>query len=209
MASTKKGNKFRDVFVKLTGIFPKDLYIVNGVFGIAGPESKDENRGLYIVTFSPDTQKLLKTAFGEKVFTVYIPSIKLFKDDATKYTILDPDSIQYRSCNATCTEFLKEDIFRSMDWETFQLSDETLRKLFVDKEMVELFGDADADRPPIICGRNLFPLMSEKTLNTANFKYVDEDGSGLKQFIIRFTHTYFDIWLKYLVLPIHDNNPQN
>lgn len=196
--ATKKID-LKTFLMKIVNIFPKDMYLVHNWCAIAGTESDDENRGLYICILNSDVRELLNKSFPNNP-VIYIKSVRDAKADVTKIDeVLDEKII--KNIENTVDSFMKS--FNNYDtWETFNFTETEINDLFEERKSLMLF-ENDENRSPLIISKSVFPLITGKNINDVKFVYdIYGDGKDLNQIIMSYDYDLFQLIMRYIFLKI-------
>lgn len=186
----------RDFTVKLSKIYKKDFYIVDGTYLYPGIQSKTELPGVLICEIEDQYKEYLKDLNITDTNLVYINDIKIFKDD-----IITPKS---NIDNETRLSEIRDEILNFVNkvklgyttWNNFEIDKNVF---FDDKEIVELDSNID-NIPSVIIGLKMIPLISEKNIDSL-FYVCGEEESKMSMpiyYIIFDFHTpHFRIMMKY------------
>lgn len=186
----------RDFTVKLSKIYKKDFYIVDGSYLYPGMQSKVDLSGVLICEIEDVYREYLKDLNITDTNLVYISDIKEFKDD-----IINPKS---NIDNDTKLTELREEILNFVNkvklgyttWNKFEIDTNVF---FDDKEIIELNSNID-DIPSVIIGLKMIPLISEKNIECLFYvcgKEETEMSLPIYYIIFDFHTPHFRIMMKY------------
>ena len=198
MAASK--STIRDIFVKLSNVFPKDAYIIHNSYVISGPESELVTKGYYFCKLSPDAKEIIGEAYPSGV--LYIPGVKVIKDDLTAYQKIEDEAKVDKIVSSLYG--LTEKAKAPDEWhELSEEEKEKLTRIISEKEFDYMF-TGNKSKSPIVIGKNLFPLISVNTLDNLTYAY-DSYGAvenELEAIIFSYTHIYFQLYMLYVYLPL-------
>lgn len=187
------------LLMKILNVFPKDIYILHNWCAIAGDESDGENRGFYLCILNEDVREMLNLTFPNNP-TLYIKNLR----DAKKDLSLVQEIIDEKIVNVIETkvdEFMTS--FKSItSWDNFNFSEEDTLKIFKNGESFILF-ENDENKVPVIISKSLFPLITEKTINSVIYncgKY--NENNELNQITMVYDYELFQLVMRYLYLDI-------
>jgi hypothetical protein len=202
----EKSTKIRDLFVKLSNIFPNDIYIVNNLFVVPGPLSNEDLRGYYYCKLSPEMASLTVETFSINQL-IYIPSIKDIKNDIKAYTIITDET--------TMTEIddklsvLIEDNDSVPSWTNVKDDSaiyESIERIITNKTTETIFQNLP-NVYPVIMGKKLFPLITVSTLNKLYYAYDSyPEVDGLSKIHLTYDHQYFQLVMLYTFLTLKGEN---
>ena len=190
---------FKTILMKLVNIFPKDMYLVHNWCAIAGIESDNENRGFYFCILEPDVRECLTKAFPNNPI-LYIKSVRETKSDITKVEeVLNNEDIKV--IESIINRYTKE-LNEVSEWSTFDFTEDDISSLFNDGQSLTLF-ENEENRSPIIISKTLFPLITEKTINTVKYSYTKyEADDNLDKLIMVYDYELFQLVMKYLYIKL-------
>lgn len=210
---TRLTKSLREVIVKLSKIYKKDLYIYNGIYVVPGKISEESLKGKFLVSIKteyiePIKSILFKKESNEVIFIRDISDFKTIIDD----NIEDKDVILSRAKEAgIIDEFDEEKTNSFMD----KLKDE-LESINTDRDefipldidisnnpdilsLKRIFHIKYKDFPDIEGNIQLFPFFTEKETPYIEFMSDEFNNNGnIKLYYARFhvDYTYFDIYFK-------------
>ena len=193
---TKALKSVRDFTVKLSKVYKKDFYIVDGSYLYPGIQSESDLSGIVICEIEEPYREYLKDLNITDFPLIYINDIKEFKDD-----IISPKSV---IDNETKLNELRKEIQYFVTkvkvnydiWNKFEVDNGIF---FDEKEIIELSSNQETV-PSVIIGLKMIPLISEKNID--NLYYVcdsEETKISLPLYFVLFDfHTpHFRIMMKY------------
>lgn len=198
----KKALKFtRDLIVKLSRVYKKDFYIIDGSYLYPGKLSVEEISGYMVCEIEEPYKEYLKELEITNEKFIYISDIKTFKDDFTAKNIID---------NETNYNQIRDEMFSFIDsvkkipvWNSMNINLDTL---FTLKEIVELESNRD-DIPNVIIGNDMLPLVTEKNIQDLYY-CCDIEKIELKMKIYKvifdFTIPHFRLMYKYNYVSVVD-----
>ena len=201
MATSK--TTIRDIFVKLSSVFPKDIYVIHNSYIMSGPESELATKGYYFCKLSPKAKETIGELYPSGV--VYVPAVKIIKDDLTAYEKIE-DEVKVDKIVSSLYG-LTEKAKSPEEWHELSTDErEKLTRIISEKESDFMF-DGNKSKSPIMIGKNLFPLLTVATLDNLTYAY-DSYGdvkNNLEAILFSFTHTYFQLYMLYVYLPLNLN----
>ena len=188
------------LLTKIGSIFKKDAYIINNMYCIGGNESEEQKMTQIVLYMTPDAMAVLKEAFPDNDY-VYIKNVKEAKKDLEKnvnYRIFESEKkdLQERLQNVLT------EVNKSETWKNFEFSEEEADFIFNDGGSLELFGE-DSGIPAVTVGKNLFPMVTVKRLETLFYDvHVPETSEELVSLITTMAMDYFQIYnlIQYIMI---------
>ena len=189
-----------NVLTKLSNVYKSDMYIVNNRYCIGGPNTyKDGPAGKSLCILSDDVVDDIIDHFGQ-------PQIIYFKDiKKAKATFNTED--EYMQIETSFDEKLKRSIPESKDllmktfksietWDHFNFTEDQVKALFNDGEIVTLFSD-NKNVPEIYVTKDIFPLVSDKNINTLFYsvgKQKHNQKQGINYLYLSLGTDYFQLY---------------
>lgn len=189
--------KFRDILVKVTNIFTTDIYLINNHYIIGGDKSNKENIGYYLCSLSPEVSEVCNERFdSNKIY--YFQNAKNAKDDLESNVNEVTKDNELNQVKIMLNNIL--DLVKKTDtWNKFNFSEEDVKRIFDDKQSIELFSDFN-DIPTVTVSKTLFPLTTEKNVSDLyynTFKYED-----YVQLLISLDYPLFQLYMLYKYIDI-------
>ena len=186
----------RDFAVKLSKVYKKDFYILDGTYLYPGIQSEADLPGKLICEIEEPYKEYLSELGIVNSSLVYISDVKTFKDDTiTPKTIIE---------NETKINEIKKEVYSFVDnvkketdtWNKFEVDTDLF---FDEKEIIEVQSHKD-DIPSVILGIKMIPLISEKNINDIYYVCNNEKTElslPVYYIIIDFHTPHFRIFMKY------------
>ena len=188
----------KDLLVKMSKVFPTDVYFVNNRYALPGPISFESNAGIYVCVFNPDMTEALRKLFPENP-VLFSSSIKKTGLVDVMEVIEEPEIIKAVQRNI-------DDILGQFDnatgWENFDLNEEQLTDLYDNYKTISLFKE-EKDKPEIVIGKSLFPLITKKTMNDVIYTFKEfSKKDSLHSLLLNYDGEYFSLKMMYLILHV-------
>lgn len=210
---TRLTKALREVVVKLSKIYKKDLYIYNGVYVIPGKVSEESLKGKFLVSIKDEYLEPIKTILFKKESNtvIFIRDISEFKNIIDE-NIEDKDIILARAKETHIIDEFDEDKSNSFmdklkdELESISSDRESFIPLDIDVSnnpeilsFKKIFHIKYKDFPDIEGNIQLFPFFTEKDTPYIEFMSDEFNNNGnIKLYYARFhvDYTYFDIYFK-------------
>lgn len=186
-----------ELLTKLSNVFKKDMYIIQSLHCIGGDSSESENAGKAIVTLDKDMSDSIKDYFGDSA-VIYFNDIKKAKaafDTEEEYLYIKI-SMEEKDKKAI---FEKRDSLLKIvqnisDWKHFNFTDNQLKALFDDSEMILLFSD-NPDIPEVYITKSLFPLVTRKDITNLYYSaFKTRNIKNTYTLVTSFDFDYFQVY---------------
>ena len=180
------------LLTKIGSIFKSDCYFINNMYCIGGHESEEKNVTQIVLYMTPEAMTVLKESFPENDY-VYIKNVKEAKKDLEKNVSFHIFESEKEELQRNLRKVLDE-VEKSETWKNFEFSEEEAEYIFTDGYSLELFGE-DTGIPPVTVGKNLFPMVTIKRLDTLFYDvHVPESKDELVNLITSMNMEYFQIY---------------
>ena len=215
MAKKEKEPKeiLRDLLVKLTRVFKKDMYIYKGKYCIAGPETDEEAIGVIVCTLEPQYEAVVKSEVIDKQDTnsqlilMNLTEAKTAIDAGIEIPIREvifKDTIEEVVSKVNeITEMFSVD---GMEWKSLGDNPELIQAIFKEKLIFRMPIDVDdnkfeENKEYISIASQMLPLITEKNIHGAyaHWELVEKEGD-LCKFLINFAFTHFRLQAVYYVV---------
>lgn len=181
----------KTILTKISGVFKRDAYIINGIYCIGGTDSEESILSHIVLKLSRDVTELISKEFPDTEY-LYIKSIKDAKENLDSNMLTKIFDNEKNELNIRVHNVI-DLAMKTNTWDTFNLSDEEIEFVFTDCGILELFGTDEI--PPISIAKRMFPLLTEKKLDTLRYHiYVPECKDELLSMITYMPTDYFDIY---------------
>lgn len=199
--SSKDAKKIRDLFVKLVNVYKNDFYVFGLRYIYPGEKSDDRLNGKTVCTLTEDYVQLIEQVFGKH--DVYVSDIREFKEDFTKFQIIENDKIKNE-----CIEFCSYVNNQLIDFNTFRFSmddteNEDIIERFLDKKLICTLSDPTGKCPDVTIGSSMIPCVSEKTITDIiySMSYYDTlDNQTIYQLVMEMQFTHFTIHMQFFYI---------
>lgn len=210
---SKLPKALREVIVKLSKVYKKDLYIYNGVYSIPGIISDDSLKGKFLIKIKEEYQESIKDIlFNDNentlIFIRDISELKNIIDENLENKDGILPSAKERGVIEICDEDKSKPILEKMNNELDTISE--INHMFIPLKIDE---DSDPDivslkkifeiryknLPSIECNIQLFPFYTEKEKPFIEYMSMEFTANGnvnLYYAIFHIDYLYFDIFLK-------------
>lgn len=203
----------RDLLVKLTRVFKKDMYIYQGKYCIAGPESDEEAIGAIVCTLEPEYETVVKSEIIDhqdsksQVILVNLAEAKVALDAGIEVPIREiifKDTIEEVVTKVNeITEMFSAD---GMEWKSLGDDPDLIQAIFKEKLIFKMPIDVDdnkyeEDKEYISIASQMLPLITEKNIHGAyaHWELVEKEGD-LCRFLINFAFSHFCLQAVYYVV---------
>lgn len=196
--ATKKQLTSKDILNKLSGIFKKDIYIVNNLYCIGGNITEKETTGISMCILTTDIAEILKEEFGSYRI-IYIEDVKKEK------AVLDTDKGLYLKVKFTKEEEkvilnnvdnLNNTIKKIETWEKFNWTDDEVVAILDSGDMITLFTDSK-DIPELFVSKVVFPGIAKNNISSLYYSvYKSKDLKGVYELV---TSLDIDIFQLYTI----------
>ena len=173
---------FRDILVKASNVFPKDMYLVNNRFLLGGPKSTEEWKGQCIAILNVDTMEYCKSIYKNNDI-VYFIDIKNAKDNLEEYTTIVVGEEQKKEA-----ESMFDSLMKIKTWDSFNFTKEEKENLFNGKS-IDIFKD-----------HKKIPSLTVKNVESLVYNVDTGEDEDLGKYFILNLHlvlNYFEVFLKY------------
>lgn len=195
--------KIRDVFVKLSYLFPHDLYIINGVYVVGGDESESDTSTYNICILEADVVDLIRSEFpseenGDSI--IFIPSIKDIKDTIEG----NYRWIRDKKKKADILEkfnFLHDICFDVNGWRPLSeyLPENALDIMYRKGSEVPI----EVQGNQIHLSKKLFPIITDKTIGDVHIGISEEYSTDeYRRMVVNYPFTMFQMYLIVTFLPV-------
>ena len=189
-----KSMTLRELFTKLSYIFPDDIYIVGNHYVVEGEKSNKRNCATNAVILSSKSSELLEEKY-KKSDIVCISNIKKGKDDLDNFSSIITEEEKIKEINTTIKEYIEKNISAER-WDSFQVSDEDLENIFNGKE-VEYVLECDKK---IILSKSILPMITAKTFDELCYRQEEihiEGEPPITRVVLAFDFPYFQAYLNF------------
>ena len=203
----------RDLFVKLTKVFKKDMYIYQGKFCIAGPETDEEAIGVIVCTLEPKYEAVVKSEIidnQDSKSPLILLNLSEAKEaiDAGKEVpireVIFKDTIE--ECVTKINEVTEMFTVAGMVWKSLSDDPDLIQAIFKEKLIFKMPIDTDdnefdGDKEYISIASQMLPLVTEENINGAfaHWEMVEKE-EDLCKFLINFSFTHFRLQAVYYVV---------
>lgn len=196
--ATKKELTTKDILNKLSGIFKKDMYIVNKIYCIGGNITEKETTGISMCILTADIAEKLSEEFGDYRI-IYIEDVK--KEKASLET---GDKGMYLKLRFTKEE--EKTIYNTIDslnniikkidsWEKFNWTEDEVVAILNEGDMITLFTD-NKDIPELMVSKVVFPGIAKNNIDSLYYKVYKSKHEGLYELV---TSLDIDIFQLYTI----------
>lgn len=196
-----KETTFRDLLMKISNVYPSDMYLIYNSYVIPGSFSDDDNNGEYLCILTPELKEICNKIYSNEDI-VYISNIKNAKDKLEENSSIIKSQITKKEVLDRLNEDL--DSYKKIDsWNTFSLTEKELDDLYTKKIIINLFEDDDKI-PTVSVSKKLFPLINEKQINEViyNNTLISNDEDEIRKLTISFDYAFFQLILIYKYMAI-------
>lgn len=190
----KKELTINDLFTKIQKVFPKDLYIVHNRYCVAGKLSDEETIYAGLCILDKEIMDILNGIF-KPTDVIYIEDYKVAKETPnTGIQVVTDEEVIKEVCERS--ETIMNKFTNAQSWDTLPFKEGDVSTLFDKASTIELFG-GDTKIPSIITGKDMFPLLTAKTIDTAMYSFLKYDEK-MKLASIMFSYNFpvfFDVCL--------------
>lgn len=207
-----KKKTIRDLFVKLSNFFT-DFHIIYNYYVLPGDKSDETTRGYYYCILEPDMMELCYEINPNGTDIIHVNSVRDAKDNIDLIRFIS-DQNEKKKIIDKLAEYKKKfetDTSDVLYWDYLylRLTEDEKKALFNSesiKFLVNIF-DENHDitgQTSVVISKTLFPLLTEKTLNSLFYGYVDNynENNELRQLLFKFNYEYFQLNMRYLFIPL-------
>lgn len=199
MAKQKKLT-IREILVKLSNIFPSDMYVIHCRYIVEGPKSKEQNCGYYSVYLTEESTNMFQEHFSKKDI-IYFSDVKKAKDELKDYTSIVKEDEKIKEIIEDSNKYIR-DLQSIEKWHRFHISDKEINDIFEGME-VEIQFDKNIDQR-MMFSKSLLPLITKTTFSNLYFHSrkleMDKKENDIIQLIMSFDHEYFQFYMTYNIL---------
>ena len=200
LTTTDKLKKLLSVIIT---IFPKDVYILGGLYCFEGPESKELNGGTHFCVLSMEQTQIINEYFHSNglIFLNDIRKLRtdLGKESEQEYYIMCEDEMKILEIKGLRDEYLKK-VQKVKQWKKFHLSENQVVAMINDNSRITLFSD-DEEIPEIYITKSLLPAITLKKMDNLYYQVTKnkqvKDGYEL---IVNFNEEEFQLYMIYTYL---------
>lgn len=198
-----KSSTIRDLFVKICKVFPKDMYIIDYRYCIAGNISDDNVPYSGLCILDPEFISVVKNTFTNHDI-IYIKDINLAKDkldEAVEYIETKSQQIFIRKRLEALLVCENDE----MTWDSCPFTEKDIIDMYEGNISIELFRD-NSEIPNLTTGKSMFPLMTEKTIGSMLYSFIGYNKQyNIANIVFSYPFScFFSVYLFFAFINLED-----